>query len=103
MRRLIAALAIALAWVVPASAQAVCSNYDAAVKGLTEKHHEALIAKGQVSNGGESQQKAFIEIWASENRTWTILFRQEGSPIACWVATGDGITFAKPAPRGQDL
>lgn len=104
MRLIAAALAVAFACLVnPANAQVACSDYKAVKKGLKEKYGEALIAQGEIAGGGEMQVKAWFELWASKKRTWTLLFRRDGTEITCWIATGSGIDFPSPEAGGDDL
>lgn len=92
MAKLFAVLAVASACLVtPATAQTYCGDYSEIV-AVAKKNGEALIAQGQVSGGGESGHKAYIELWASEKGSFSLLFRRGGSKIACFMATGEELT-----------
>ena len=66
---LLVSLALALSVrAAPAAAAHLCAKYDAIAADLRQVFDERPLASG-ISNSG----KAYMELWASESGTWTIL------------------------------
>lgn len=79
---LLAALAPALFWAAPATAQQVCVPREQAVAWLEEQFSEKPLGRGLTSDG-----RAMFELFVSEEGSWTILVSQPKGP-SCVVAAG---------------
>jgi hypothetical protein len=74
---LIATLAFA-----PAQAQMICGQHTDVISKLKNNYEEQPVGMGLSTDGG------LIEIYSSENGTWTILITRP-SGVSCLVAAGD--------------
>lgn len=66
----------------PANAQMVCGQHTDVISKLKNSYEEQPVGMGLSTDGG------LIEIYSSENGTWTILITRP-SGVACLVAAGD--------------
>jgi len=80
----LAALGVALMLpATPSVAELFCSNHDAIVAGLTDSFHERRFGYGVASDA------AIIEIYVSDDGTWTVLM-SDVTGRSCVLAAGDG-------------
>ena len=66
-----------------AEAQMVCGERSVMVDGLLKNYAEAPVSIGLASNG------AVIEVFASPDRSWTIVMTRPNG-LSCVVAAGEG-------------
>ena len=66
-----------------AGAQMVCGERSVMVDGLMKNYAEAPVSIGLASNG------AVIEVFASPDRSWTIVMTRPNG-LSCVVAAGEG-------------
>ena len=66
----------------PAQAQMICGQHTDVISKLKNNYEEQPVGMGLSTDGG------LIEIYSSENGTWTILTTRP-SGVACLVAAGD--------------
>lgn len=88
--RLICALALALLFMLPASAQETCTNRDRLLSFLAEKYKEEPIAMGIVGGSG------LMEVYVSEIGSWTISITDPKTDIACVIAAGEAWEDIEP-------
>ena len=67
----------------PVHAQMICGQHTDVISKLKNSYEEHAVGMGLSTDGG------LIEIYSSENGTWTILITRP-SGLACLVAAGDG-------------
>ncbi len=73
-----------------AQAQMVCGQHTDVISKLKNNYEEQPVGMGLSTDGG------LIEIYSSENGTWTILITRP-SGVACLVAAGDSWEELKSA------
>ena len=78
----------------PADSGALCSQYDLLTDHLTRRYNERAVASGLPSNG------TYLEIWASEAGTWSVLVVSPNGP-ACLIHSGQDFEFIKHEPKSQ--
>jgi hypothetical protein len=79
----------------PTVAQLFCSDHDAIVAGLTDNFHERRLGYGVASDA------AIIEIYISDDGTWTVLM-SDVRGRSCVLAAGDGWENSADAVRETD-
>ncbi len=75
-------IAISLLMAATASAQMVCGERSVMVDGLLKNYAEAPVSIGLASNG------SVIEVFASPDRSWTIVMTRPNG-LSCVVAAGE--------------
>ena len=76
----------------PAEARVICGRYQALTDLLSERFEERAVASGLPSSG-----KAYLEIWASEAGTWSVIMVAPQGPT-CLIHSGDNFELIKQAP-----
>ncbi len=75
----------------PANAQTGCGDRDDVVAILETKYQEKVSAIGLAGNSG------VVELYTSENGSWTILLTQT-SGVSCMIAAGENWERVTPKP-----
>lgn len=95
MTRIILAASLIALSALPASAQMACGPRAAIVAALAAKYHETRSGVGLSSRG------AIIELFVSEQGTWTMLLSGPGG-MSCVVETGTNWEGQPPKVKGED-
>ena len=78
-----------------AESGALCSRYDLLTDHLTLRYNEHAVASGLPDNG-----KSYLEIWASEAGTWSVLVVVPNGPT-CLIHSGQDFELIKYEPKRQ--
>lgn len=79
----------------PADAGVICGRYDSLAKLLTSRFDEHAVASGLPNEG-----RSYLEIWASEAGTWSVLVVAPKGPT-CLIHSGEDFELLKRPKSGR--
>ena len=79
----------------PADAQVICGRYESLTDLLERRYDEHAVASGLPNNG-----RSYLEIWASDTGTWSVLVVAPKGPT-CLIHSGEDFEFITPPKSGR--